>query len=204
LLPAKIAFFVILNSFTVFIALVGISYLQQDFQKGYLAGKAGLFETAWFPAGLYVHSFSAPPALLLVSLLVLFRLERWKRQHRTFGKIALLLIFLAVVPSGWVLSYYAMGGAAGKLIFFVLSSYTAYVACRGYTAARAREIDAHRHWMRELMALLASAVLLRLLLVTFRAGFDFTGDAAYCIAALLSWVPSVVWLKLTYRRSLNS
>jgi hypothetical protein len=97
-----------------------------------------------------------------------------------------------------------MGGAAGKLIFFVLSSYTAYVAFRGYSAARDRHIDLHRYWMRELMALLASAVLLRVLLVTFRFGFDFTGDTAYCIAAILSWMPSIVWLKLTQLRVLNS
>src|SRR5688500_13087022 len=119
-LPAKIVLFVLLNTFTVFIALVGVAYLQQDFGKAYLAGKT-----------------------------------------------ALLLTVFAVVPSGWILSYYAMGGAAGKLVFFVLASYTAYAAFRGYTAARERRIDLHRHWMRELMALLASAVLLRILLVTF-------------------------------------
>jgi uncharacterized membrane protein len=200
----NIFFFFLLNSFNVFIALVGISYLRPNFSRGYLTGKEHIFHDTWFPVGLYWHALTAPIALLLISALVLFRLEqRFKKTHRFLGKTALLLIFLAIVPSGWILSYFAMGGILGKLIFFTLSSYTAFVALQGYSAIKKREIQLHRYWMLELMALLASAVLLRLLLLTFRWGLDFTGNSAYNLAALLSWIPSIILLRVTLLRTLK-
>jgi uncharacterized membrane protein len=192
---AKILFFVVLNTFNVFIAIVGISYLHPDFSKGYLVGKEHLFDGSLFPAALYVHAFTAPVGLLLVSLLVLFRVEHYKNVHRFLGKTALIFVVFAIVPSGWVLSYYALGGAVGKLIFFLLASFTAFTAAQGYAAIRRKDISTHRQFMCELMALLASAVLLRLLLLLFHSGLDFAGDTAYNTAAILSWVPSIVLLK---------
>lgn len=191
----KLLFFLVLNAFNVFIAIVGISYLHPDFSKGYLVGKERLFDGSLFPAALYVHAFTAPLALLLISGLVLFRIEQYRALHRLLGKIALILIVFAIVPSGWVLSYYALGGALGKLIFFLLASFTAFTAAQGYTAIRRKHIPEHRQAMLELMALLASAVVLRLLLLLFHAGFGFTGDTAYNTAAILSWGPSIVLLK---------
>lgn len=51
----------------------------------------------WFPATLYVHALSAPVVLILVSLLVLFRLEKRRRLHRFLGKVSLVLLFIAVI-----------------------------------------------------------------------------------------------------------
>jgi len=199
-LLAKISLFVLLNSFNLFIAIVGISYLQPGFSKPYLIGKSALFESTWFPLGLYTHALTAPLGLLLVSLLVLFRIERFRRIHRLLGKIALVLILFAIVPSGWILSYYAMGGVLGKLIFFLLSSYTAFAAIQGYTAIRKKNTSIHQNWMREVLALLASAIILRLLLILFHRGFDFHGDTAYISAALLSWIPSILLLKVSQKK----
>ena len=200
-LLAKIGLFVLLNSVNVFIAIVGISYLRPDFSKGYLIGKSALFESTWFPIGLYIHAFTAPFGLLIVSLLVLFRIERFLTIHRLLGKIALALILFAIVPSGWVLSYFAMGGVLGKLIFFLLSSYTAFAAIQGYTAIRKKHTHIHQNWMRVVLALLASAILLRLLLLVFRFGLDFHGDTAYNCAAILSWVPSILLLKVIQKKA---
>jgi len=200
----KLLLFLVLNSFNVFIAIVGINYLQQDFSRGYLLGKEALFRHSWFPTGLYWHSFTAPLAAILISLLVLFRLERFKPLHRFLGKSALALVFFGVVPSGWILSYFAMGGTIGKLIFFTLASYTAYAAFQGYSANRKRQIALHNYWMKEVLLLLVSAVILRLLLTFFRLGFDFTGDIAYILSAILSWVPSILILKfIRLKRSKN-
>lgn len=197
----SIPFFVLLNSFNVFIVIVGISYLHPDFSKGYLIGKAPLFEGWVFPAGLYVHALSAPVGLLLISFLVLFPIEQYRSVHRLLGKTALILLFALIVPSGWVLSYFALGGILGKLIFFSLASYTAFAAAQGYAAIRRKDIPEHRHYMRELMALLASAVILRLLLLLFHTGLDFNGDTAYNTAAILSWVPSILLLKFLKSRN---
>lgn len=192
--PVKLLFFLFLNSFNVFIALVGVSYLHPDFEKGYLLGKEALFDSYWFPVGLAVHAASAPIALLLISLLVIFRIEHKPKIHRLLGKISLIVLVALVVPSGWILSYYALGGILGKLIFFLLAGYTAFAALQGYVAIRKKDISTHRHWMREVLALLVSAILLRLLLVLFHQ-LDFMGNAAYNTAAMLSWIPSILILK---------
>lgn len=195
LLPVKLLFFLFLNSFNVFIALVGVSYLNPDFSRGYLQGKETLFDSYWFPTGLAVHAASAPIALLLISLLVIFRIEKMPRIHRLLGKTGLLVVTVLVVPSGWILSYFAMGGTFGKLIFFLLAGYTAFAAMQGYFAIRKKDVFAHKHWMRELLMLLVSAIILRLLLVLFYQ-LHFMGDTAYNTAAILSWVPSILILKL--------
>lgn len=194
--PVKTLLFLLLNSFNMFIAAVGISYLHPDFQRGYLAGKAQLFENSWFPYGLLLHAFSSPAALLIVSALVLFPLERYPVIHRPLGKVALLFLLLAVVPSGWLLSYYAMGGIAGKLIFFVLAGYTGYTAVQGYLHIRRKNLTAHRFYMLQTMVLLSSAVLLRLLLVFFSKVIDIHGDTPYAIAAALSWLPGILLIHL--------
>jgi uncharacterized membrane protein len=199
----RLLLFLLLNSFNVSIAIVGLAYLQPDFSRGYLLGKEQLYYDSWFPVGLYWHALTAPVALLLISMLVLFRIERYKTLHRFLGKTALVLILFAAVPSGWILSYFAMGGVIGKLIFFSLSSYTAFVALQGYSAIRKLQIPLHNYWMKELLLLLASAVILRLLLTLFRLGFDYTGDTAYNIAAIASWVPSILLLKATQLRTLK-
>lgn len=195
LLPVKLLFFLFLNSFNVFIALAGASYLQPNFSRGYLAGKEALFDSYWFPAGLAIHASSAPIALLLISFLVIFRVERTPKIHRLLGKTTLIILLGLVVPSGWVLSYFAFGGVWGKLIFFLLAGYTAFAALQGYFAIRKHQITAHKHWMHELLALMVSAILLRLLLILFHQ-FDFAGYTAYNTAAIFSWVPSILILKL--------
>lgn len=197
--PVRILIFLVINSFNVFIAITAISYLHPDFSNGFLIGKSVLFDHFWFPAGLYVHALSAPIALLFVSLLVLFPLEHCSYLHRNTGKFALVLIFLAVVPSGWILSYFAMGGVIGKLTFFSLSSYTAFIGIQGYLSARKKDFYRHRFYMIELFALLSSAVLLRLLLFFFHFSLDFHGNIAYNAAAIMSWVPSVLLIRL-YRK----
>lgn len=202
LLPVKLILFLLIQSFNTFILLAGYSYLHPSFSTGYLNGKAQLFEGFWFPTGLFLHAFSAPFALLIISLLVIFRIEKNPSLHRLLGKTALLLVGCLVVPSGWILSYYAMGGVAGKFLFFLLSSYTGYAALQAYQCARKRQFDLHKNWMHEVFALLLSAILLRLLLVLF-ISFRFTGDTAYITAAILSWIPSILLLKTIqyYRKS---
>lgn len=202
LLPVKLLLFLFIQSFNAFILFAGYSYLHPDFTTGYLNGKSHLFDGFWFPAGLFLHAFSAPFALLIVSLLVIFRIEKKPSVHRALGKAALLLLVCLVVPSGWILSYFAMGGAFGKFLFFLLSSYTGYAVFQAYLCARKRQYDQHKRWMHEVFALLLSAILLRLLLVLF-VYFSFTGNTAYITAAILSWIPSIIVLKTIgyYRKS---
>jgi len=179
--------------------MVALSFLNPDFEHGFLAGKEELFNGFWFPSGLYLHAFTAPVTLFLVSLLVLYRIEKYVVIHRFLGRSALILLFIVVIPSGWVLSYFAMGGSLGKFAFFVLTSYTAFAAFQGYTAIRNKHTRLHRYWMLEVLLLLSSAIVLRLLLVLFQKQFAWFGDTPYATAAILSWVPSIVLMKLLKR-----
>lgn len=197
--PGRLLLFLLIQVLNSGIFFVGWSYLQVDFTEKYLIGKEALFNGWLFPVSLIIHAISAPIALLIISLLVLFRFEKKTPvAHRMLGKLALLLGFFLVVPSGIGLSYFAMGGKAGKFIFFFLSGYTAFVILKGYAAARSKAFTEHRYWMLELMLLLCSAILLRIFMGLSYA-CNWTGDIMYITCALMSWVPGIVWMKLRYR-----
>ena len=193
---AKASFFLFIVCFAAAIFNVAISYVDPDFSRGFLLNKQALFTGYWFPAALYLHAFSAPVVLILVSLLVVFRVERYRYVHRFLGRVSLVLLFIAVIPSGWVLSYFAMGGIPGKFVFFLLTSYTAYTAFQGYQSIRNKDVTGHKYHMTELVLLLASTTVLRLLLALFQLKLGWFGDTAYTTAAILSWVPSVLLLKI--------
>lgn len=192
----RILLFILINGFNIAIVGIALNYVYIDFTESYLVGKEVLFEQLIFPISLTIHCISAPIALLIVSGLILFRIEKSRpKTHRFLGKVGLFVVLFLVVPSGFGLSYYAMGGAFGKFIFFSLSAYTAFVVVQGFTAIRVGKIKEHQHFMNELFALLVSAIVLRLLLALFLY-CQWSGSAMYNTAAILSWLPSILVLKL--------
>jgi hypothetical protein len=192
--PGRLFLFLLIQFFNFGIFIVGLSYISVDFTEKYLIGKQRLFDNWIFPTSLIIHGITAPIALLLFSILVLFRIEQRAVIHRLLGKVGIFIGFFLLVPSGIGLSYFAMGGKIGKFLFFFLSCYTAFVLIKGYVAARKRRIDEHQYWMRELLLLLCSAIILRLLLgISYLLGWK--GESMYFMCSLLSWAPWIAWMK---------
>lgn len=183
---------------------VAASYVHVDGDEAFLMNRQAQLANPFFQPALVLHGLSSSISLLIVSLLVLFRLERYA-IHRTLGKMALSLILFLAVPSGLFLSFYAEGGSPGKFLFAILSFYTAWVVIQGYQAIRQKRISVHRQWMIELLILLCSAISLRLFIVFFVMAFEWQGNAMYLTAALLSWVPGIILFKLLkWKKKQNS
>lgn len=202
---ARIALFILINIFNFGILEIALKYIQPTFEEAFLLQKRHLMENSVFKAGLAAHGISACLALLCCSFLALIRIENKKPAlHRFIGKVALVLIFLVVVPGGLVLSYYASGGVIGKLLFFLLSVYTAYLAYDGLKKIREKKIVLHQLIMTELMTILCSAIILRLLLLLFYFIDLWSWQLNYCLAAALSWLPTMFIFALLKNKTQNN
>lgn len=203
--PAKVILFLVINLFNFRIADVALGYFRPTFREPFLLNKQQLAENDLFKAGLAGHGSSACIALFLCSLLVLFRIENSKpKLHRILGKTALYLVFGAVVPGGIVLAFYASGGRAGKFLFFTLAVYTLSIAVLALKKAKARRINQHKLLMTELLCLLCSAILLRLLLMLFATTTHLNWELVYPLSVSLSWLPiAILFLFLKKRASYN-
>lgn len=201
---ARIILFLIIQLFNIGIFYVGLSYVFIDGNESYLIGKGDFVDQPIFIYALLIHGLSAPITLLLVSTLVLLRVEKKALQlHRTLGKIALFVAILLVVPSGIGLSFYALGGPIGKFLFISLSFYTGYTVIAGYQSIKAGQTNKHQHWMNELLILLCSAIILRLLITFFSLVIAWKGDTMYNTAAFLSWVPWIILMKFLHIKTSN-
>ncbi len=195
-LLGRILFFLLINFFNVGIFWIAFSYIRLDGNEAYVLSKFHYLNNPWFVHSLYIHGISACIALLFISSLVLFRIEHYVPLHKALGKLALITTIFVAVPSGIVLSKFATGGFWGTLLFFSLAIYTGYTAIQGYLAVKQTQINRHKWWMRELLCLLCSAILLRLLMTIFAKGFHWMGDSMYLTSAILSWIPSVIIINL--------
>ncbi len=200
----SIFLFLLINLFNFRIADVALSYFNPTFKEPFLLNRVHLVENGLFKIGLVVHGICACLALFLCSILVLFRVEKVNiKTHRLLGKTALYLIFLAVVPGGIVLAYFASGGKIGKFLFFILAIYTFSIAFLALKKAKLKQIYQHKLLMRELLCLLCSAILLRLFLMVF-ATTSLSWELAYQLSIVFSWCPiAILFLFLKTRSSYN-
>jgi uncharacterized membrane protein len=144
-------------------------------------------EDVWMLA-LKVHVVAAaiclPGCLLLSSKLVV---RRWPRLHRWLGRVTVTLLVLALVPSGFYLSFFAKGGLPSTLGFILSGVIVAVGAVRAVALARARRIVEHRRWALHILAQLSVAVTSRAMLFAFdAAGVD--EQLAYFVSL---WLPVV-------------
>ena|SRR6218665_3839690 len=201
----KILLFLIINIFNFRIADVALNYINPTFQEPFLLNRVHLADHVLFKTGLVLHGISACLALFICSLLVLFRIEKMNTLfHRLLGKTALYLIFLVVVPGGIVLSYFASGGKIGKFLFFTLALYTFSIAFLAMKKAKSKQIHQHQLLMKELLCILCSAIILRILLVVFAQTTKMSWESAYQLAIAISWLPtSILFLFLKTRTIYN-
>jgi hypothetical protein len=200
----KVLLFIIINILNFRIAEVALNYFNPTFMEPFLLSKTHLSGNGIFKTGLIIHGISACLALFICSLLVLFRIERVNVSfHRILGKTALSLVFGAVVPGGIILAFYASGGKIGKFLFFLLAVYTFSIAFLALKKAKAKQINQHKLLMTELLCILCSAILLRLLLMFFSTT-NLGWELSYQLSISISWLPfAILFLFLKKRPSYN-
>ncbi|WP_271784044.1 DUF2306 domain-containing protein [Aquimarina algiphila] len=115
-----------LARFVVFIAIIvlgflilirSLEYFDPTFDKGYLIDKKEVFY-GFFSIGLYIHIISSPVLLVLGSILIVIRIEKYRKLHRFLGYGYIFCATFAMI-SGLILSCYAFGGLISKLNFFI-------------------------------------------------------------------------------------
>lgn len=201
MLPVRIVLFLVINLFNFGIFEVALTYLKPDFTSGFLLHKTHLSGSDLFKNGLIIHGIAACTTLFLCSLLVLFRFENtFRKLHKVLGKLALILLFLCVIPGGFILSFYAEGGVAGKFLFFLLSAYTAYCGGMAYRLIRQKNVFFHSLFMKELLWLLCSAIILRVSLITLSLTSSFEWKHIYCFSIFISWLPTIIIFALLKRK----
>lgn len=196
----KIPLLIIILGIASLIFYSSIRYLNPSFENGYLSGNKFPYLSV-FRIGLIVHLISAPFLVFSSSLLLFFKIEKKKpRLHRLIGKLTIYSALLFLIPSGLILSYYAIGGLIGQIIFFSLTLLTFISIVKALLEARNRNFTLHRKWVIRFYILLTSAIWLRLNMFIGSYFFHLSGVDFYLIAAVLSWVPQLIITELLFLR----
>jgi hypothetical protein len=177
-----------------------IAYFDPDILPPFAIEKLPVrFEQLWLTS-LKVHVATAAVAFPACMALMARAVQRRPRVHRWLGRVTGLLLLLVLVPSGAVLAFDAKGGALGTTGFLLSGAIVAAGVVHGVRAARRRDLVAHAHAMRHVVAQMSVAVSSRALIVALHVA-GVAPEVAY-VAAL--WGPvlgSAAFVELFSRRS---
>lgn len=186
------------------IVYVTSRYLDPSDSGGYLSGRTEE-SLSLIRYSVLLHATFSFLTLILASVLIFFRIEEnYHSTHRFIGKITVFLTLLFLVPTGFILSYHAMGGIPGRILFSLLTLLTLIFIVLGFLAASRKRITEHRQWMLRFYIVLTSAIWLRLnLFICFQIKWVISeNDYFWC--SVLSWIPQLLLLEFFlwfYRRN---
>jgi Predicted membrane protein (DUF2306) len=162
-------------------------YFPPDFASDFLRGREAYFFGPYQWA-FYLHIFSGPVALVFGLILISEQFRtRYRKWHRSLGKLQAMIVLLILVPSGLWMARYAETGGVAAAGFFMLSIATGVCVLFGWRMAVRKRFAEHRRWMMRCFLLLCSAVVLRV----FGGLVTVTGIGAavsYPLAAWASWL----------------
>jgi len=172
-------------------------YFPPDFRSQYLAGREDYF-WGWYRWAFWTHIVSGPAALVLGVVLLneWFRLS-FTKWHRWLGRVQVVNQLVLMVPSGFAIAFYAVAGTQAVVSFLVLSVLTGGTIAMGWRSAVRRRYAEHRRWMLRNMALLFSAVMLR---VSIGAASVLRFDPDWLDPVLTwgSWLLPLVLVELSF------
>ena len=171
------------------------SYFPADFSAPFLVARQGHFR-GLYRIAFYIHIVSSPVALCGGLFLISAHSRRWlPKVHKIVGRFQIILVCLAVAPSGLVMSFYALGGMISTVAFLFLSVLTGLTAFIGFRNAILLRFDRHQRWMWRCWVLLSSAIVLRLLTMVFTP-FGWDPVVVYRFTAWASWLMPATILEL--------
>ncbi len=187
----KLFYYFIALIIGILIIIKSIDYLNPDFTRGFLSGKENIF--SFYKPFLYAHIIFAPVAL--ISGLFQFSFIR-SGIHKIMGKIYIVSVLFFAAPSGFVMSFYAIGGISSVINFFLLSSLWFLFTFKAYQLIKNGNSVEHRKFMTRSFILTNSAVLLRLFSY-LNNHFGFVDViTGYNIIVWISWLPILIAFEL--------
>ncbi|NMF36081.1 DUF2306 domain-containing protein [Flammeovirga yaeyamensis] len=164
-----------------------MKYFTPNFQKGFLIGKEDIF--SYYQFALYTHIVFAPITILCALYQMVFTKSKF---HLITGKVYVFTVLFLAAPSGLIMSFYAIGGLTGIILFSTLSILWFFYTLKSYVSIRNNDIVSHKKWAIGSFILANSAILLRVnnLILHY---IDHTEPVSnYLIAGFLSWVPFLI------------
>jgi uncharacterized membrane protein len=169
------------------------NYFPANFDSAFLTGRQSLFVGSYRVA-FYVHLISGPLAVVLGCCMMLSGgRSNYRQFHRLAGRLLILIVMLAVAPSGLVMALWAHAGPIAAVGFGLLSLGTALTAFTTIAQARARQFRSHQRWATRCFILLCSPLLLRLVSGALMV-LQWDSEWTYRLNAWLSWlIPLAVY-----------
>ena len=171
-----------------------LSIPYTSFQRNidFLATKQNVYHIDYWRYAFYAHVFT--------SILVLpagftqfnkfFFATAW---HRKLGMLYLVVVLFISAPTGFLMGLNANGGLGAKASFVLLSIVWFLTTLMAIITAKKKLFLAHGEWMLYSYALTLSAIVFRLIVLSFDV-FDIhvRPQEVYVTAAWLSWVPNLL------------
>jgi hypothetical protein len=187
----KNAGFLVLLMLAVPLAMNALSYLNLDTHYGFLRLKQRAIETGWYLPAYYAHVLAAG----IILLIGIFQIHptwglRWRKLHRTLGKLYVGGILFLSAPGGLIMSLFIDRGPWVQVSFLLQCSLW-FVYVRAYHFIRQ---GTYRRTVRMLRsyALTLAAITLRIYVFLTSWSFDLSQPTAYAAVAWLSWVPNLL------------
>ena len=161
-------------------------YFPANFDAAFLVGREKTF-VGLYRIAFYLHILTGPVVVVLAAGLMLTGgRARFRKFHRWSGRLLVLVVLAAIVPSGFVMAQYALSGPVAGVGFALQTVATATSAIAAIRCARAKNFAHHQLWAVRCFILLSSPLLFRIVGGTLYV-FDLESSMAYTLNAWLSW-----------------
>ena len=189
----KPAGFIALLLLEIPLAINALSYGNFDSNYGFLRLKQRAIETGWYLPAYYAHVLVAG----LILLIGIFQLHpawglRWRKLHRTMGKLYVGGILFFSAPGGLIMSLFINRGPLVLASFLVQCGLWFMSTFMAYYFIRQGDVQAHRQWMLRSYALTLAAITLRIYVFLGSWSFELGQPVAYAVIAWISWVPNLL------------
>jgi uncharacterized membrane protein len=200
----KNAWLLLLLLLAVPLAFNALSYINFDSSYGFLQLKKQAIETGWYLPAYYAHVLAAG----IILLIGIFQIHptiglRWRKIHRTLGKVYVGGILFFSAPGGLIMSLFIGRGPWVLTSFMLQCSLWFICTYLAYYRIREGDIQAHRQWMLRSYALTLAAITLRVYVFFSSWSFDLAQPSAYATIAWLSWVPNLLICEVYLRFKRN-
>ncbi|MBX2963242.1 MAG: DUF2306 domain-containing protein [Cyclobacteriaceae bacterium] len=189
----KNLWFVVLVILAMPLAINALAYINFDPVYGFLRLKQQAIATGFYLPAYYAHVLAAA----LILLIGIFQLHptlglRWRKFHRTLGKVYVGGVLFVSAPGALVMSFFINRGPLVLSSFVVQCTLWFVFTWLAYRHIRTGNIQAHRQWMLRSFALTLAAITLRLYVFVSSWSFDLGQPEAYATIAWLSWLPNLL------------
>lgn len=179
------------------LAINALSYINFNASYGFLQLKESAIGTGWYLPAYYAHVLVAG-IVLLIGIWQIHPIWglRWRKLHKTMGKIYVVGILFFSAPGGFIMSLFINRGPWVLSSFLLQCSMWFVCTYLAYHYIRKGDVQAHRHWMLRSYALTLAAITLRVYVFLSSWSFDLSQPAAYATIAWLSWIPNLLICEL--------